>query len=581
MKVVFALAVFAAAAFMLYGWGWAARRILRAEAALWSATAAAGMAAVVFIGGLLNLARIAFPWALGCLAAAGIALGVVALLKERPRKFEVSALAWFIVPVAVLIFTIVTQVPPRAYNFHDDFQKYFGHPVRMLETGTVFGSPLNDIGVDTLGGQAFLDGFAVAFFPIQYINGVGAALALFLCMMLASQFKNIVATLSVIFINPQYVNISALYTGSFLMMAVMVEDGASAAITGLLYAALTSLKGTFALFVALHLAAAVFVRGAKWTLKAAAFAALFLAPWILVHAPHYVEVFKSVAPEIVDHGVRPAESFNMFSTQPLDYGSTPLDYTGLMIAVGSCGLMMATLKRKVDMIAAACFAVIAAYLVLVYISGPRYAGYAQAIRYFTPFAIGVAPVAFGAASLAFSRSAEYRWIPLVVAAVSVLAFTPSLRDRAEQAVHSRSVLAFSWLAPDAGYLEYNRQVLYGDVRQRIAAAQAKIPAGDEVVAWINAPFYLDYARNRVVDVEPGQGLVAPWSVMPAGARYFMWEYRGYANLEEADYLEVMAEGPDVLRHVAAARLNLTNQLKEIMQHSEKLYDDGGIVVFRR
>jgi hypothetical protein len=581
MTVVFALAVFAAAAFMLYGWGWAARRILREKSAAWPTTAAAGMAAVVFMGGLLNLARIAYPWPLGCVAAAGIVLGVVAVAKDRPGKFEVTALAWFIVPVAVLIFTIVTQVPPRAYNFHDDFQKYFGHPVRMLETGTVFGSPLNDMGVDTLGGQAFLDGFAVAFFPIQYINGVDAALALFLCMMLASQFKNIVATLSVIFINPQYVNISSLYTGSFLMMAVIVDEGTGAAITGLLYAALAALKGTFALFVALHLAAAVFARGAKWTLRASAFAALFLAPWILVHAPHYLEVFKGAAPEFADHGVRPAESFNLFSTQPLDYGSTPLDYTGLMIAVGSCGLMLAMLKRKVDITAAACFAAIAAYLIMVYVSGPRYAGYAQAIRYFTPFAIGVAPVTFGAASLAFSRSTEYRWFPLVVAAVPVLMFAPSLRDRAEQALHSGSVLAFSWLAPDADYLEYNRQVLYGDVRQRVAAAQAKVPAGDEVVAWINAPFYLDYARNRIVDVEPGQGLVAPWSVMPVEVRYFMWEYRGYANMEEADYLEVMAEGPDVLRHVAAARLKLTRQLNEIMEHSEKLYDDGEIAVFRR
>jgi hypothetical protein len=57
----------------------------------------------------------------------------------------------------------------------------------MVETGTVFGSPLNDIGFDTIGGQAFLDGFVVAFLPIRYINGV-VAFALILCIMLASQF---------------------------------------------------------------------------------------------------------------------------------------------------------------------------------------------------------------------------------------------------------------------------------------------------------------------------------------------------------------------------------------------------------
>src|SRR5580704_12490496 len=176
MRVAVALVVFATFTFMLYGWGWAARRLLRAKPTTWPATAASGMAALVFLGGVLNLARIAYPWALGCVAGAGVGLGAVAIAKgERPR-ISLGPLA---VAVAVLVFVAVTQLPPRAYNFHDDYQKYFVHPVRMLETGTVFGSPLNDIGLDTLGGQAFLDGFAVRFFPIRYINGVDAAFAFF------------------------------------------------------------------------------------------------------------------------------------------------------------------------------------------------------------------------------------------------------------------------------------------------------------------------------------------------------------------------------------------------------------------
>lgn len=469
-----------------------------------------------------------------------------------------SILSRVLIPVAVLIFTIVTQVPPRAYNFHDDFQKYFAHPVRMLETGTVFGSPLNDIGLDTLGGQAFLDGFAVGFFPIQYINGVGAALALFLCMMLASQFKSIMATLSVFIINPQYVNISALYTGSFLMMGVIIEE--SAAITGLLYAGLIALKSSFVLFVAVHVVA-------TRRIKAGAFAVLFLAPWILLHAPHYIHI---LGPTIADHGVRPAETFNIFSTEPLDYGSTPLAYTLLMIAVALCGVV----RNKMDAIAMACFAMPVAYLIMVYVSGPRNAGYAQAIRYFAPFAIGIAPVAFGSIDWA-----KNRWL-LIAIAVPLVAFLPSLRQRVEQAVHSGSVLAFSWLAPDPEYIEYSRQVLYGDTRGRVEAAQAKVPAGDAVAVWINAPFYLDYARNRVADVEPGAGLIAPWSKIPDNARYFIFEYGGYATVDEADYVEAMAEGPDFMRRVSAARLDMTRRMNEMMRTSpEKLYDDGSIAVF--
>ena len=485
-----------------------------------------------------------------------------------------------------------------AYNFHDDYQKYFVHPVRMLETGSVFGSPLSDIGFDTIGGQAFLDGFVVAFFPIRYINGLDAAFALFLCMMLASQFTRgrrelmpltIVCALSVVLINPQYVNISALYTGSLLMMAVLEEEGSSAAVTGLLYAALLALKSTFALFVVLHLTAALVVRGMKWANRTALACVLFFSPWILLHAPHYFAIFHQSA-TVIEAGVRPQETFDMFSTEALDYGATPANYTGLMLAIGLCGLMIAGSKRRVDMTSASCFAALAAYFIMIYVSGPRNAGYAQAVRYFAPFAIGAAPAAFGSAGLAFLDAAETArtpqleaflrvGLPLLVAAVPVLAFAPSLRDRVKQALDSGSVLAFSWLAPTPEYLEYNRQVLFGDMRQRVATAQAAVPRGEAAVVWINAPFYLDFKRNRIADVEPGAGLIAPWSKMPE-AHYFIWEYAGYANMDPDDYRDEMAEGPDMMRRVGAARLNMTEKLNALMQRGQKFYDDGAIAVFR-
>lgn len=588
MRVVAALAVFAAAAFMLYGWGWLARRLLRLNSAPWPAAAAAGMAALVFLGGVLNLARLAYPWALDLVAGTGAVLGAVAIWKQRPAK---PAWGWLIAPAIVLLFVTVTQVPPQVYNFHDDFQKYFVHPVRMLQTGTVFGSPLNDIGFDTLGGQAFLDGFAVAFFPIQYLNGVGAALALFLCMMLASQYRSVVAAFSVVVIHPQYVNISALYTGSLLMMAAMMEAGESAALTGLFYAALTALKGTFLLFVAVHLAASIWMLGWRRGVRTGAYAALFLSPWILVHLPHYLHL-ASGGLGISEHGVREPGIFNIFSPAPLDYGATPLAYTGLMIAIGLCGAMLVQIKRMarvkgtVDLTAAACFApaacfaMVAAYLIMIYVSGPRNAGYEQAVRYFTPFAIAAAPVAFGAAMQAFDGFPDYHWMVLAATAIPLLVFVPSLRDRIQEADRYGTVLAFPWLATTAEYRAYNQAVLYGDMRHRVEAAQTAVPPGEPFIAWINAPFYLDFRRNPVADVEPGAGLIAPWAKLP-DAHYVIYEYQGYANMEEADYLEGMAEGPDFMRRVSAARLKMSGLFAAEMQQSPKLYDDGGIAVFRR
>ena len=592
MKLVCAFALFAAFAFVLYGWGWAARRLLRGEVRSWPSTAASGMAAVVFLGGMLNLTRLAYPWAIACVAIAGAGLGVLAL-KSAAKKGRGSGWPWIIWLLAggVLTFVVLTQLPPKAYNFHDDYQKYFVHPVRMIETGTAFGSTLNDIGFDTIGGQAFLDGFVVAFFPIRYINGVGAAFALFLCMVLASQFTkgrreliplSIVCAISVVFINPQYVNISALYTGSLLMMALFEDE--SPALTGLLYAALLALKSTFALFVVLHFAAIPLVRGIKWTGRSALACALFFSPWFLLHAPHYIAILhpSATAP---DTGVRAQETSEMFSAEALDYGSTPRNYTVLMLAIGACGLMIVWSKRTVDTAAASCFVALAAYFIMIYVSGPRNAGYAQAVRYFAPFAIGAAPAAFGSAGFAFLDSAKLpaRWLrlglPLFVASIPVLAFAPSLRDRVKQAVDSGSVLAFSWFAPDPDYLEYNRQVLYGDMQKRVAAAQAVVPPGETAVVWINAPFYLDFKRNRIADVEPGAGLIVPWSRMP-DAHYFIWEYGGYATVDPDDYREEMAEGPDMMRRVGAARLNMTEKLDGLMKRGQELYDDGSIAVFR-
>ncbi|HEY1759735.1 MAG TPA: hypothetical protein VGG72_30470 [Bryobacteraceae bacterium] len=590
MKVVYAFALFVIFAFVLYGWGLALRRFLKAQIRSWPSTAASGMAALVFLGGVLNLARLAYPWALALVAIAGAALGIWAIASgERPRFSLVS----LIPATLVLGFAVLTQVPPRAYNFHDDYQKYFVHPVRMLETGTVVGSTLNDIGFDTIGGQAFLDGFVVAFFPIRYINAMGAAFALFLCMLLASEFTRgrrdltlmtLVCVLSVVYINPQYVNISALYTGSLLMMAVVEEEGQSPAVTGILHAALLALKSTFALFVVLHLAATLFIRGIKWTSRTALACALFFLPWFLLHAPHYAAIFQP-NPSAPETGVRWQETFDMFSAEALDYGSTPRNYTVLMLAIGVSGLLIVWSRRRADMTAASCFAFLASYFVMIYVSGPRNAGYSQAVRYFAPFAIAAAPAAFGSAGVAFFDAAKPRseWlrlgIPLLIASIPVLAFSPSLRDRAKQALDSGSVLAFSWLAPTPEYLDYNRQVLYGDMRQRVATAQSAIPADQAAVAWINAPFYLDFKRNPISDVEPGAGLIAPWSKMP-DAHYFIYEYAGYATVDPDEYREEIAEGPDMMRRVGAARLNMTEKLSALMQRGQKLYDDGQIAVFR-
>ena len=116
---------------MLGGWGWAFRRALRLEPANWPGTITLGLGAVVFLGGVLNLVRLAHPWALAMIAAVGIFLAMLGIRQQPPDRPPIFV---SLLIAAIIIFTIVTQLPPGVYNFHDDFQKYFAYAERMLQT---------------------------------------------------------------------------------------------------------------------------------------------------------------------------------------------------------------------------------------------------------------------------------------------------------------------------------------------------------------------------------------------------------------------------------------------------------------
>ena len=117
-------------AFSFYGWGRGARRLFHMERGGWAATAVLGMAAVVFLGGVLNIARLAYPWALATVAAAGVLLAVPDL-KGISFKFDSRSTIVVLLTALIVGFTVLTQLPPRSYNFHDDYEKY-GRLVKEL-----------------------------------------------------------------------------------------------------------------------------------------------------------------------------------------------------------------------------------------------------------------------------------------------------------------------------------------------------------------------------------------------------------------------------------------------------------------
>lgn len=583
--MIFAASVvlIAVATLMLFGWGWVFQRLLGQQPGTFPQTVAVGMAVVVFVGGLLNLIRLAYPSALAAVAGIGVLLAVLALREGVSIELTSPILA---IPIAVImIFTIATQLPPRIYNFHDDYQKYFAYPVRMVETGTVFGSTLSAMGLQTLGAQSFLDGFIVGFFPIRYVNGVDAIFGLFLCLLLAAQvttnrLMSLVCVLSVVFINPQYVNISTLFCGSALITAILAAEAPAG--VGLLYAALIAMKPIFAVLVAIHfiaiplLAAGGMRAGLRWALRTALATALFLSPWALVHAPNYLAVLRTHPAALTPvPGDIDTDKLNLFSFEPLAYGSTAANYTALVIAIAVCGLICWKVAPPAHAAVACCLTGVATFLVFVYLLGPMHYGYEHGLRYFVPVAIGLAPAVFGWTALAMRKRV---WIPLTIAILPVAAFGSSLLTRVATALSTHSAASYSWLANDPDYLAYNEYVLSGPEREDVKGLQDRVPAGKSILAWINTPFYLDYRRNRIIDIDTA-GIGVPWAAVPP-AQYLIWDYAGFATPDQEDFEGRALSAGAGERKDSLLTLDFIRRLNGMVQQGEVLYDDGEVKVVR-
>ena len=633
IAALLAMSIFAVS---LQGWGGACRRVFGlSNAGHWSTTLPIGLAVLVFFGGILNVIALATPYVLLALVAGGVILAVLSRRRTDPG-FPQSLWTWPVRPedvwqrgaaygliAIIFIFAFATQLSPREYNMYDDFQKYFTVPVRMIQTGSVFGGPLDSMGTGTLGGLAFLQGIVLAAFPITYINAVDAIFGLLLCLVLANQFigggkrdwattlVSSLAILCVALINPQYVNVSALYLGSAIIMALIAlsadarelkENGepCSPAVMGLLYAALIALKPTYVIFVAIHLplvalSLAVFGRsfaqGFRWGARGALYTALFVSPWIALYASNYFAGLYAPAPETLVQENH-VEALDIFSAKPLYYGASIVHYTGLVaiaaVVAAISGWVVTrsndrVTKLSAQMVLVAAFTAAPYFFAFVVILGPRLFGSEDSVRYFTPIAIGITPALVGLTGFHVNSLAHSRWpkalmlLPIGLGLFPILSFWPSFIDRSTQAYDLGSILAFSETAHLPEYLAYNQQVLHGDVAAKIRAAQATIPAGAPMMAWVNAPFYLDYSRNPIFDIDIA-GLANPWAKVPKD-RYVIWEYKGLATRTDATY-RALSVSPGRQDRIIAARARA--QIEDFLyaaNHGQQFYDDGNIVAF--
>jgi hypothetical protein len=609
-----------------YGWGLFCLQLIKYPIRNWVVTIVVGLGAFIFIGGVINLLRFAYGWSLDALLVIGILLAIKynKYRIQLPRYFGSWATVVIIglVIISIMCFTVKTQLPPKIFNHHDDFEKYFAHPIRMLQTGTLFGSPLNALGSETLGGQAVLHSIVINHFPIAYINGADAVFGLLLCLLLpASIFPkrtvflpmSLIGSLMVFFINPQYVNISAIYlAAAFMMVSILLftnlhEDEKEAIINtlpssvlmGLIYAALIALKSIYVIFPVLHMSLFVIfmmvfggksLRLARWTIVTAGATVLFLLPWVLLYFPYYRHMSFAQPPLRTDFVPEQLPPFFLLSIKPLFYGASYACYTLACIVpmLIIFGVILCRRKESVMIragLAAGGAVPIVVYLLLLYFA-PAISGYDQSLRYAVPFIIAATPMVLSIIYLWMVHSQSlkikitFAVFTLILGALILISFSESTISRIRRGYRIGSILSYlSTFSATPKDIQYSEDVIHGDAKSRINMAQEYIPPGQAVVALVSTTFHLDYERNVIYDAERS-GIATPWAYIP-DVDYFLWEYRGYAVRPYNVYHSGARFPAKREQYIAEKCIAFIYSLEQLQKNADELYNDGRIVLLKK
>lgn len=448
--------------FALYGIGRIIQKVFRVFFP-YPFTIILGLACLIFLGGILNLAGIAYPLVLDAIILAGLGYFALnffkawnwrspflkirqSLSKTKIMQFLPSALFIGI----VFVFCAYTLSSPEVFNVHDDLEKYINHPIRMLSTGSLSDGHFNALGSETLGGQAFLHGFVAAHWPIGYVNSVDSLFGLALCLLAVSSaalsvrlpvwYTLFVLTLPV-FINPQIVNISASYTASALMLFLFCGTWIElkdrdhspspyphAICIGFVYSALVALKTSFLLlplahFSVLTLGLAIYATRMKevfsWATRVVVSSIIFLLPWILIYSSRLPAFFSersytNTSSLKMDYFRHSVSIINPFSLEPLfwGFGANFAYYTLTILLIGFCGIVLFVFqlpnypsnKALTATAIAACLTPPLLYGLNIFIISSMLYGPESSLRYLCPVIIAAAPSAMIMAATSVSET---------------------------------------------------------------------------------------------------------------------------------------------------------------------------------
>lgn len=610
-----------------------------------------GLAVLNILGGWLNVAGIATTTMLMALMILGVIFAMVEICRsfspERMRKkfaasrpiFGSRSRIWpAVLAAAAGVATAVLVVPVTVFNPVDDFWVYVPRVMRMVQSGTLAGNPFDSIGFDSLGTQSLFHGFFLPEIDVRTLHAFDAvgcfALALLTIAEISAWWRipapwGVLAVAVAIFINPQSVNVSSLFSSVAVSMAVLIAGSAWIQqlatprprhgwrldlLLCLLVASLFTLKVTIALFASLYVAAlllAAWLSGvrfrnvAKSGSRVVLLTAALLSPWMLLHLPTIYRARKLAAlfppegaiPGPYDltggHGLQ-----DLLSLRPLFWGGS---LWGYHLVVGGCllGAVLAWIlwrkgpalahRRALVSASAGGIAVIATYLLNAHLFTVD-----DAVRYTCPALIAAASI-IPMCVIKFARvlsPPERRIFHDTSGAVMVLiffAFASNLMNRAAAMARTGGTLSFP---VSSEHLEHSRKSISSshtlDTRKWLEATEP----GSTVLLWTATPFSFDYGRNRLLSVsEPG--LVHPGIAFPAGlelgrlpdylrgfgVRYVLLQHSG-TGVKSVELLREQQKSPFAIhRKLADYSIYFRESLMNLAAQSRTVQSNDVFVLF--
>ena len=133
---------------------------------------------------------------------------------------------------SLLCFLTYYLMPTYVFNYHDDFHVYIPPIVQIIETGTFSIDSLNNTIAHTFGGQPFLQALSLIKYKTQDVNLFDAIICYCAVIVLLYEYgikyaidKRIIALAIIlfVFINHQYVSVTALFSTSLLALALLLS----------------------------------------------------------------------------------------------------------------------------------------------------------------------------------------------------------------------------------------------------------------------------------------------------------------------------------------------------------------------